>query len=111
MIQFFARQELEWRYRFQHCSSRESVSLLALFVRSFAEEMRTISAQYSERVVQSQDDGGVSDPFQPILQEIQDGIDMLVLRSKHVALLYQALAPEQNAKTAAVTVSHVTSTT
>ena len=71
--------------------------------------MRVITADYHSSTADQQkhNQQPVQSAFTSILEEIQDGIDMLALRAQHVGLIYSALAPQQKPKRSAETVGDV----
>jgi hypothetical protein len=73
-----------------------------MHISRFAADLRDITTAYT--LQKALDNQGSADSatasatttrtgFDLIIQELQDGIDMLVFRCQHVALLYQATAP------------------
>jgi hypothetical protein len=73
------------------------------YTNRFAADLRDITSAYTLQKAldnQSSTDSATGTAtttaptgFDLIIQELQDGIDMLVFRCQHVALLYQAAAP------------------
>ncbi|KAG5189441.1 hypothetical protein JKP88DRAFT_301763, partial [Tribonema minus] len=62
----------------------------------FADEMRLIAQDHC--ATSTAGSRGSGEAFNALLQELQDGIDMLALRAKHVRLLYKAQAPSTDSE-------------